>query len=1271
MYSDDNDKESTKVNTDRKEKLTMKTDKSNIFHFVSLNVRGVRDKMKRSKVFSWIRAQKADIVCLQETFWTEDLENHVIKEWNGQVFFCNGSNHARGVSILLSKNLPVEVVNVYCKGNGRAMALRLVYQSKSYLVINIYAPTKLRDKRLFFKRLSPWLNKLKRADDLIICGGDWNTPQIPSADTRGVSQKRRPLQPFRKFIQTYKLVDIWRKWFPHKKQFTWRQVSMGIYSRLDYWLITTSLCDFVHSTDIRPALKCDHNAVSLKLKVSSPSRGKGYWKMNNTLLHDETFQYYVKNLIAKVKLEYPSENPQLRWEICKIKVRELAIKYSKQKQKVQNQRVKQLQKEFSDLSEMVDRNPTSGDIHKMENVKKELDDIYTYKCKGAYVRSREKWMEFGEKSTKYFLKREKMNGVKKEIDCIMEGEKLLFSQNEILNNIAKYYNNLYSDTNIVEDDDLDRYLKGTKLCELGEADANICEGILTEKECFKAIMSMPNNKAPGCDGLGVEFYKYFWSDIKELVVESLNNAYTQGELSESQRLGILTLLYKKGDKRKLDNWRPISLLNTDYKIIARVLSYRLQKVLHKIISCDQTGYIKGRSASDNLRLIQDIMDYCHVFKKKGILIFLDFKKAFDCVSHKFLLGVLKRFKFKESFIKWIEVLYRDATGKVINNGWFTNAFKIQRGIRQGCPLSALLFVLVVEVMATQIRSNLNIKGIGIPIREEPYSYDIRISQLADDATLIVDSIESGNNAVQEVLTFGKYAGLELNYGKTKILPLNIDINETNCINNLEWTHEPITYLGVVLCINESDFNCLNWSVKIDKIKRIIALWRMRNLTYYGKVVIVKLLLISQLIYLATCYKIPDKHIKELNKIIFSFLWNSKKEKVKRVVVMNSVLQGGLGMIDIESRMKSLKLSWLPKILNNDMKPWEYISRFWLNRIGGVPLCLHYNCSAANMISLCKKHELPPFYVDLLSTWAETHYVNFLQVKDVPNEIIWNNTNIMHMNETLYFKNWVENGILYAKQLIENGSWKNHEQIHEIMRSSSLLISFQYGKIKKAFPKVWIEQICDRLMIQRTHDSLHNLEMFQINTGDSIRLVSVTTKQFYSLLLDAKKCELEVKYYWQNKLNIPEQFDWNVLLNFRFGKLFNNNIKQYSFKLLHRLLPFKENLVKWKIASDMTCKKCNEVETIAHVLVYCPDIKSYWKKITDIIYNLFHIDIVVDERIILMGYNIGEITLMIPNLMLIFAQYTIYRMYVVSSFTMKVINVYTEDKFELFGEKEIY
>ena len=169
------------------------------------------------------------------------------------------------------------------------------------------------------------------------------------------------------------------------------------------------------------------------------------------------------------------------------------------------------------------------------------------------------------------------------------------------------------------------YLKTTKLNVLNEKDSLCCEGPLSENECYKAILSMANNKTPGCDGLSPEFYKYFWPDIKTLLIDSLNEGYYRGELSESQKQSILTLIFKKGDRKLLDNWRPISLLNTDYKIIARVLSQRLQKVIHKIISLDQTGYIKGRSASDNLRLVQDVMDFCKVFEEKGLILFLDFK----------------------------------------------------------------------------------------------------------------------------------------------------------------------------------------------------------------------------------------------------------------------------------------------------------------------------------------------------------------------------------------------------------------------------------------------------------------------------------------------------------------------------------------------------------------------------------------------------------------------------------------------------------------------
>ena len=241
------------------------------------------------------------------------------------------------------------------------------------------------------------------------------------------------------------------------------------------------------------------------------------------------------------------------------------------------------------------------------------------------------------------------------------------------------------------------YLQNLDFVTLDENDSSSCEGTLTEKESFEAVMSMQNNKSPGSDGISVEFYKTFWCHVKDLLLNSLNEGYRKGTLSDSQRHSVLTLLFKKGDKRNLDNWRPISLLNVDYKIATRALAKRLQNVIPKIISFDQMGFIKKRSATENIRLVQDLLDFCSHTKLPSIFIFLDFKKAFDNIDHDFLFEVLKRYNFGTSLIKWIKTIYKNADGKVTNNGWLSKTFSITKGVRQGCPLSALLFILVVEV----------------------------------------------------------------------------------------------------------------------------------------------------------------------------------------------------------------------------------------------------------------------------------------------------------------------------------------------------------------------------------------------------------------------------------------------------------------------------------------------------------------------------------------------------------------------------------------------
>jgi hypothetical protein len=162
-----------------------------------------------------------------------------------------------------------------------------------------------------------------------------------------------------------------------------------------------------------------------------------------------------------------------------------------------------------------------------------------------------------------------------------------------------------------------------------------------------------------------------------------NKSYNEALMSYSQRSSILSLLFKKGDPLCLDNYRPISLLNADLKLISHVLAQHLKKVLPNIINLDQTGYVvKHRFIGFNFRQIQDIIDYADIYKIEGAILFVDFTKAFDSLEWNFMLNTLKHFGFNGSFINWVNTLHTDIQTCVINNGWVSEMFKNTREIRQ-------------------------------------------------------------------------------------------------------------------------------------------------------------------------------------------------------------------------------------------------------------------------------------------------------------------------------------------------------------------------------------------------------------------------------------------------------------------------------------------------------------------------------------------------------------------------------------------------------------
>ena len=296
-------------------------------------------------------------------------------------------------------------------------------------------------------------------------------------------------------------------------------------------------------------------------------------------------------------------------------------------------------------------------------------------------------------------------------------------------------------------------------------------------------------------GLQWSFFKFFWIDIGMFVLRSLNYGYVNGSLSVTQTQGIITCLPKPNKCRhNLKNWRPISLLNVVYKMASAVIANRIKTVLNNIICEEQKGFISGRFIGENIRTIYDILFEAKNQDLPGLILSIDFEKAFDTVSWSFIEKVLKYFNFGPSVISWIKLFQNGSESCIIQNGFMSDFFKLKRGCRQGDPLSPYIFIMCAEVLGHMIRNEQNIKGIEINGKEH------RLSQYADDTQIFLDGTEESLSRTLTILTsFYNMSGLKINVEKTKAIWIGISSNSKRQLckdYKLDWTQGPFKILGV-------------------------------------------------------------------------------------------------------------------------------------------------------------------------------------------------------------------------------------------------------------------------------------------------------------------------------------------------------------------------------------------------------------------------------------------------------------------------------------------
>ena len=645
--------------------------------------------------------------------------------------------------------------------------------------------------------------------------------------------------------------------------------------------------------------------------------GKGYWKCNIDILRNEEFKESLTELYNELNCIYPKTLEW--WEDFKHRVKLLIIDLSKIESYYKHQKIRDLENDLRKLTNL-DVKHHGKYTEEIKCKKKLLNELILKSNEGIKIRTKT-YSNEEEKPSRFFMKKEIRQGQKKYMKNIKVGDEMLTCTKDIENHCREYYKNLY--TSQPTDENLQNYFLENSP-KLSECDRDILEGYITYDECITAINSMENNKTPGSDGLPKEFYSLYFYLFGNTYVEIINNAFENGLLSISQRTAYITLICKNEEhKEELKYWRPISLLNYDYKILSKILTKRLNQVIHTIVHLDQTSAVPNRSIIDNCHLYRNIIDYIKYKPTEICFISLDYEKAFDRIDLDFLFKCLEKYGFGTQFIKWIKLLYTDIYSSVITNNHVTNPFKIQRGVRQGCSLSPLVYVLVIEHFARKIRNDNQISGLKLPGSSDT----VKISLYADDNTLILTDTQIIYKSFNIKELFEYASGSKINKEKTHGIWLSKWKNKTENICNIQWSNNPKKIVGFYVC--EQNIENVNWSPIVRKIQNCFNMWNTRKLSFDQKSEIINLFAMSKTIYLLSFLCIPKEIIKKLEKLIFEYFWNKQHESVNRRTVILPKTKGGFNLFSIIAKSQALQVLHIRNLILKPYCKWHTFAIYWI------------------------------------------------------------------------------------------------------------------------------------------------------------------------------------------------------------------------------------------------------------------------------------------------------------------------------------------------------
>ena len=444
---------------------------------------------------------------------------------------------------------------------------------------------------------------------------------------------------------------------------------------------------------------------------------------------------------------------KLWWEVGKAQISVFCQQYTSLSTTNIKAAVQELEANIRNIEEGLLRNsdPTTG--HLLQEKRLELSSFLQERVKGALVRSR-------------FLQLKDMDAPssRKQMTFLkLPGGRVTTSPGEMRTHAVNFYADFFGAEQCSMEcreellEELPQLIPGEKAA---------LDSELTLEESTVAVNQMASRRAPGIDGLSTDFYQRFWNTLGPDLHSVLLECFRTGSLPVSCQRAVLSLLPKKGDLALLKNWRPVALLCTHYKVLYRALSNRLKDILGILVQTDQKYCVPDRKTMGNIFLIRDVIDVCRSQNVNVGIVALDQEKAFDRVDHCYLFSALRAFGIGDGFLAWIGLLYSGAQCMVKMGAGLSRPIPVQRGIRQGCPLSGQLYSLAIEPLLCMLRGRLS--GLSLP-GSSNLDRPLTVSAYADDVNIFVSS-QGDVQCLQDTLSlYEKASSARVNWAKSEAL----------------------------------------------------------------------------------------------------------------------------------------------------------------------------------------------------------------------------------------------------------------------------------------------------------------------------------------------------------------------------------------------------------------------------------------------------------------------------------------------------------------------